>query len=334
MKASNNTPFFTIIIPTRNRPELFKLALDSVLTQSFQSKEIVVVNDGTDPGFMEAYKVIERKYVNYSVQFRYQIKRPNGHGQSYSINTGAYVGCGKYLCFLDDDDFWIDKEHLQRAFNSITASTKVVDVYYTNQDAYFSDGRKNANNTWIEDLAFKLDKLKPDMFGSYLVDVPFLLSSGGFAHLNCSIIRRQLYLNIKGMDENIRYECDRDIYMRTLDAAEFILYNPKVISKHHIPDQKKKDNMSTMVSALEKYLYQIVVYEKALLLADSSDIKSFSKTGLSYVYKHISTIFAKRNDLNSAKLYACKALALNFGLKWWLHTLLLKFRAFFGGNQK
>ncbi|MCH2057589.1 MAG: glycosyltransferase [Thalassotalea sp.] len=321
--------FFTVVIPTRNRPELFKLALDSVLNQSFQDFEVVIVNDGTDPEFMEAYKALEESYCGRydNLDFRYQIKRPNGHGQSYSMNTGAYVGMGQYVCFLDDDDFWIDANHLENAHASIVNSTSIVDCFYTNQDAYFSDGSKQENNVWIEDLVPMLTNSDADPYGAYSVSQEFLLKSAGFAHLNCSIVRRELYLSIKGMDENIRYECDRDIYIRTIDAAETILYNPNVIAKHHIPDSKKADNMSTLVSSLEKKLYQIVVYEKGLMFAKHDCIRLLCQRGLSDIFKFITTEYVSQKNYSQAHIYAVKALGLRFSLKWWLYTKLLCLKA-------
>ena len=44
----SNAPFFSVIIPTRNRLELFKQAYESVLNQSFSNFEVIVVNDGSD----------------------------------------------------------------------------------------------------------------------------------------------------------------------------------------------------------------------------------------------------------------------------------------------
>jgi len=320
--TDENNVFFTVVIPTRNRPELFQLALDSVLTQSFKNIEVVVANDGTTDEFLPAYKELEKQYGD-NVHWRYQIRRPNGHGQSYSMNTGAYVGNGKYLCFLDDDDYWIDSEHLQRAHDSIINSTIEVDAYYTNQDAYFSDGSKQQDNVWVEDLADRTQQLTKDEHGSLIVDAAFLFTSGGFAHLNCTIVKRELYLAIKGMDENIRYECDRDIYIRTVDAANTILYNPAVISKHHIPDPKKSDNMSTLVSNFEKRLYQITVYEKAILLSNKDCIQQHSKIGLSDVFKHITEEYLRLKQTKNAAIYANKALALNATLKWWLYSKYL-----------
>lgn len=330
MVEQSKGPFFTIIIPTRNRPELFKLALDSVLQQSFESKEIVVVNDGSDDEYLPRYKELEKDYAEYPVKFKYQIKRPNGHGQSYSMNTGAYAGAGEYLCFLDDDDFWTDIEHLQRAYNSIINSNKKVDAYYSNQDAYFSDGTKQQNNVWIEDLAERTEGFENDAFGSCIVDAEFLFSSGGFAHLNCTIVRRTLYLSIKGMDENIRYECDRDIYIRVVDAAQHILYNPKIISKHHIPDPKKSDNMSTLVSTFEKRLYQVNVYEKAILLAKKASIVRHSKMGLANIFKHIAQEYMNMQQPSNAVVFAKKALALKCTFKWWLYCKYLSLKAYLG----
>ena len=330
MHSDNANIFFTVVIPTRNKPELFKLALDSVLSQSFKNIEVVVVNDGTADDLLPAYKALEESYGS-NIDFRYQVRRPNGHGQSYSMNTGAYVGSGKYLCFLDDDDYWIDTEHLQRAYSSIVSSNSEVDAYYTNQAAFFLDNTKQNGNVWIEDLTEKTNGLEKDDSGAFKVTAEFLLTTRGFAHLNCSIIKRELYLTIKGMDENIRYECDRDIYLRTIDASETILYNPAVVSRHNIPDPKKSDNMSTLVSIFEKRLYQITVYEKAIMLSKKQCIRLHSKAGLSDIFKHITEEYIRLKQIKNAASYAKRATASNFTGKWWLFSkylsLLARFKA-------
>ncbi|GMM68923.1 glycosyltransferase family A protein [Alteromonas sp. MTD1] len=314
---ATSTPFFTVIIPTRNRPELFTLALESVLAQTFKDKEIIVINDGSEPELLVHYRELEAKYCDDRIKFRYQISRPWGHGQSYSMNTGALVGSGKYLAFLDDDDYWTDSEHLNKAYEEIIKAGDDVDAYYTNQRAFFSDGTLKEENVWIEDLRCKL---KNSSLETCEVDASFLLSSNGFAHLNCTIIKRQLYLDMKGMDEGIRYDCDRDLYIRTLDKAKKMLFCPRFVSKHHIPDKSKKGNMSTVISSFEKYLYQISVYEKALLLCVKPEVKAHSRIALSNIFKHISDIYSSEKQYNLARVYAQKALALNPTLKWWCFT--------------
>ena len=297
-----------------------------MLAQSFKDVEIIVVNDGSDKQSLQAYKEFEKEAPE-NVTFRYQIKRPNGHGQSYSMNTGALVSNGEYLCFLDDDDEWIDTEHLTRAYKSITQCSRTVDAYYTNQKAVFVDGSEKSGPIWLDDLPHLLPQKANDAQGSIEVSIPELLKSHGFAHLNCSIIRRELYLGIKGMDENIRWECDRDLYLRTLNSAKCILYNPSFIARHLIPDTSKKDNMTTMVNMLEKRLYQVTVYQKGMLLIDNSAIQAYCKASLGFIYQHITNELISTKRTTEAATYAHKALACRFSFKWLLFTYWLKTKA-------
>ena len=51
---------------------------------------------------LKEYRALDEHYSE--VKFHYLAHRPNGHGQSYSMNVGAAHASGEYLCFLDDDD--------------------------------------------------------------------------------------------------------------------------------------------------------------------------------------------------------------------------------------
>jgi glycosyltransferase involved in cell wall biosynthesis len=90
-------PQFSVIIPTFNRVELLKRALDSVFCQRFKEFEIIVVDDGSTDG--------TRKYLQdlgAAVKFCTQ---PNS-GPSGARNAGARQARGEYLAFLDSDDLW------------------------------------------------------------------------------------------------------------------------------------------------------------------------------------------------------------------------------------
>ncbi|WP_165312838.1 glycosyltransferase family 2 protein [Vibrio ziniensis] len=325
---------FSVVIPTRNRPQLFKMALDSVLSQEFDSYEIIVVNDGSTKEFLEGYNSIKSKHgSDGKVRFYELIHRPLGHGQSYSMNYGVSMASGKYVCFLDDDDYWTDPQHLSRASKSILNSSKEVDVYYTNQSAYYSDGSRKEQDVWIEDLRDQISDKTADNQGSCLVDIPFLLKSKGFAHLNCTIIKKDLYQVIGGMDENIRYECDRDFYIRTIDNAAVIFYNPAVVSKHNIPDVKKKDNMSTLVSFAEKLIYQMRVYDKGISLSNNRLIIDHCTTGKMYILKKMAEGFYNQEKFKEGLIYSRQALGMRFTLKWLLFTSYLYFKCLTGMSK-
>lgn len=319
-------PFFSVVIPTRNRPALFNQALVSVLRQSFRDIEIVVVNDGSAEEFLPCYKVLE-EHSDPRVRWYHQPRRPNGHGPSYSINTGAHAARGRYLCILDDDDSWAAVDHLARAWDVIRLADEPVDVYYSNQRAYLADGTALQKPMWLAVLAARLQASKAGTHGTHRVDAAFLLGCNGFPHLNCTIIRRDLYLGIGGMDEGIRYECEVDLYLRTLAAARHIVYNPAFVASHNIPDAIVKSSVSTAVTSLQKLLSQISVYHKNLARVPPVPVRNACQRNLSMLYKGLAEHFSNKNEFAVAATYARVGLACHWTLKWQLYCLYLSLRA-------
>lgn len=327
MQDNMTNPFFSIVIPTRNRPELFLIALQSILEQSFTDIEIIVVNDGTSDEFIPGYHHLNLAQYN-NVTFVSLIQRPKGHGQSYSMNHGASIATGRYLCFLDDDDNWTDSDHLSRAHELILKSDSDNDLYFAHQKAFYSDGSPQLENVWIEDLIDKREVTNSD----YSVSVPFLLSSKGFAHLNCSIYRREFYYQIEGMDENIRYECDRDIYMRAIDQANIILMSDSFVAKHNIPNQKDTSNMSTLVSSAEKYLFQLQVFNKAIAHSKQIQVIKFAMKSKMYILKKLSEEYQQRGFYTQALSFGKQALAIQFSSKWALYVGYMQMKCLFSTN--
>ena len=321
MASNDKSPFFSIIISTRDRPEIFQNALRSVSEQSFSDKEIIIVIDGSSETNMKAYREIENQIGD--VAFFRLLHRENGHGQSYSMNYGAQQSCGRFLCFLDDDDHWTDHSYLENLHKTLTASARPVDVHYSNQKAVYSDGKQQYADVWIEDLIPKVRAEDENYSNSYFVDVDFLLSSSGFAHLNCSVFERNFYNSIGGMDESIRYENDRDIYIRSIDRANVILFSTRYISLHNIPDADKRSNMSTVSSAIEKKLYQMRVYDKGISLGRHKSIVRFCCKAKIYELKKAAEILAKCHEYTAAVHYAKAALLNGFNFRWLAYTLYL-----------
>ena len=93
----------SVVIPTHNRPKLLKRAIISVLAQTYQDFEIVVVDDGLE---QRASKVIASFNDN---RIKYiQHKKEKGGGAAR--NTGIKNSRGEYIAFLDDDDEWLSEK--------------------------------------------------------------------------------------------------------------------------------------------------------------------------------------------------------------------------------
>jgi len=96
--------FFSIIIPTYNRPGLVRRALKSVYVQSFKNYEVLVINDGSNAD----YSSVEQE-ASHLEKLRYFYKENSG--PSTTRNHGIDNAKGKFICFLDDDDEYLE-DHL------------------------------------------------------------------------------------------------------------------------------------------------------------------------------------------------------------------------------
>lgn len=94
-------PLFSIIVPTFNRPQLLQRAIRSIFKQTFESWEIIVINDGST----EFYHLEELEHP----QVRYYSKENTGLASTR--NYGITRAIGEYVCFLDDDDEYM-QNHL------------------------------------------------------------------------------------------------------------------------------------------------------------------------------------------------------------------------------
>lgn len=320
MPNSASSVFFSVIIPTRNRPELFKIALDSVLAQSFKEIEVIVVNDGTSDEFLPAYKAMENDY-DERVNFISLIQRSRGHGHCFARNQGVDRARGQFICFLDDDDWWTDNNFLARAHENLVKEN--ADFYFANQQAVLSDGTE-IHNVWVEDLPDTLSATDPRKNQTIIeVSVKEALGAKGFPHQNCWAIKKSLYEHIDGMDENLRYEPDRDIYLRALDSATKILFDKTFVALHNVPDKNKSNNASTKTNIKQKLLFQLRTAEKGILFSQKEEIIDFCTQRKGYLLKRLVEVLVNEQNFKLANLYAREALGFSFTAKWWLYTKYL-----------
>lgn len=325
-------PKFSIILATRDRPGLFSEALESVMGQTCQDFDIVVVNDGSAPDHQDVYERIyaaARERIGDRFRSHRLIRRPRGHGQSYSINYGVDQASGDYVCFLDDDDFWTDRDHLARASAALAAHGDV-GSYMANQRAFMGD-QQVSGPVWLETLEGELlaRGKRPNAQGIFSIDLDDLMRTQGFCHMNCLIVSKPLFKTIGGMDEGIRWECDRDLFLRLIDRAGSMIFSPAFISHHRVPDPTKSQNMTTAISMLEKRLLQIRVLDKAALFATHAQIHSHARKHKAYALKKIAEESAGSQNWRTAASYAKEALAIQPTTKWMLFTLYCGMRAMF-----
>lgn len=95
----------SVIIPTFDRPNFLDDALESLTNQSFKDFEVIVINNGE----VKISDLIERFSGRISIRlYDSEIKGNVSHAK----NIGLKAASGKYVAYLDDDD-WYHPEHLQ-----------------------------------------------------------------------------------------------------------------------------------------------------------------------------------------------------------------------------
>lgn len=100
----------SIIIPTYNNAEFLPRALKSVINQTYKNIEILIINDGSTDDTIE----IINKFEDYRIKL---YNKTNG-GVSLARNYGIKKANGKYLMFVDSDD-WIEKDMVEICYNTL-----------------------------------------------------------------------------------------------------------------------------------------------------------------------------------------------------------------------
>ena len=141
-----NEPLVSVIIPTYNRAHLIGETLDSVLAQTYQNWECIIVDDGSSDNTDE----VVGEYVKKDSRFKYY-HRPEEHlpGGNGARNYGFKMSQGKYVNWFDSDDLMHIKK-LKIQVNSIQKKNFKIHVA---QSSFFSQIPKdNYDDLWSTNL--------------------------------------------------------------------------------------------------------------------------------------------------------------------------------------
>lgn len=147
----------SVIIPTYNRANIIKRSIESVLTQSYQDFEIIIVDDlSTD----DTSRVIQE----FNDSRIYYLKNEKRMGANGARNAGIQCAHGDYIAFQDSDDIWRnDKLEKQMC---MFQKRKELDIVYSRYIRHCADGKamlvpeeKYAQNLLQEEISHTLASL-------------------------------------------------------------------------------------------------------------------------------------------------------------------------------
>lgn len=228
-------PDFSIIIPTHNRASKIGRAIESVLAQSVNNWELIIVDDGSTDGTRDSIDgYLNKKEVIYTYQ--------EHAGASAARNTGIEFSSGDYLIFLDSDD---------KLDPSLLRELKAGN--YNDYEMIFWHIKKIFNDRALTWKATKLGKMYNGIEASFL--------AGSVCY------RKKLIEDVGGFDPELHFSENYELGMR-ISQREInkTLVIPKILMYYYV--SKKDLNPSQLANKLTSLKHLLQKHRK-LYLQDS-----------------------------------------------------------------
>lgn len=259
-KQNNQSPLISVVLPVYNGEKTIQLCVDSMLAQDFKDFELVIVNDGSKDNSLEIIKQEYAKFFNVKIY-----SKANG-GESSARNYGVDMAEGKWITFIDQDDF-VDSNYL----------SSFMQKEALREDTFYVVGEKEG---------FSIDSLKPqyNIYASGETNETMLqlLSNNGTTWGKLFLRERLIENNIR-YNENVFYGGDKLFTMQYAAFINRVIYNEKAFPYNYVnnfnPSKFMKDFEKEMINFLEieinlkksfssRFQYQwLVVHLKLLVLS-------------------------------------------------------------------
>lgn len=199
-----NVPAVSVVIAAYNHGRFIKQTITSVLEQTFQDFEVIVLDDGsTDNTRAEVASVPDAR-----IRYFYQ---PNSGLPAIGRNKGMAMAQGRYIALLDGDDYW-KNDKLEKCIGVLDSMPDTGLVCHNEAVVY--EGKVLRNTSY--------GPYEKDMYGR-------LLFGGNCLHTSAIVMRRQVFF-----DEGLRFSEDKDLF--TVEDYEYWLKLSRAIKFFFIPD--------------------------------------------------------------------------------------------------
>ncbi len=223
-------PKVSVIIPTHNRAEFLRAAVISVLNQTFQNFEIIIVDDASQ----DQTAAVIRSFTDRRIKY---IRHETSRGQGATRNAGLRCALGEYIALLDDDDEWMPQK-LEKQVAVLDRSPSNVGMVYTGVC------RIDVFTNRV------INRVIPRKRGSVFRDLCEKNWIGGCSSV---VLRRGCFQKIGLFDESLAAQADYDLWLRI--AREFdieCIREPLVLYAVH--GDRISTNYESVIQGMEAQL--------------------------------------------------------------------------------
>lgn len=242
----------SVIMPVFNREDTLKYAVDSVLEQSYSNLELIIINDGSEDGFVKILENIKDPRV---ILLQNNVRK----GVSYARNQGLKCANGDYIAYLDSDNRW-DSRYLAAMIGGFIELPDA-EVIYSGQ------------------FLFKGQQKYPFAvrYGSFNRS---LLENRNYIDINSLCHTRDLYNRIGGYDESLVRLVDYDLIMRMAEEAQ--MYSIPVLLSYYY-----YDNAPNTITNIPGYVHYLeIVRDKRVKRAEDKQKTRINKLNSDKILKH------------------------------------------------
>lgn len=259
-------PLVSVIIPAFNREATIARCIDSVLTQTHEPIEVIIVDDGSTD---QTVKVVQTYGERVTL-----ICQPNG-GPSSARNTGAARAKGEIISFLDSDDTW-KPDKLARQVMLMVKGGKRVPCCICNADIISPDGSSKTS--------FDISQVDSELDEGYWIN-PALVIATRFLLFNQVVsVRRDVFDSIGGFNESMRLLEDHDLAFRLALKGPWGFIKDVLVEKYNDSDgigvvamQDPCIHLSAWLNALNGFLEQPMIQGSDLKHRININLKDGSK---------------------------------------------------------
>ena len=199
-----------VVIAFHNGSRWIERALDSVMGQTVAANEVIVVDDGSSKDEAQFLASLKQKY-------KFEIVTQENGGQASARNNGVSSAKSEYVCFLDQDDYYLPKHNqilLENAdFEDKTFGFSYGDLWRANES-----GQILAHSSINEKTQHPHKSLKT-LVGENMYIVP-----------SATLINRNAFLAVGGFDPQLRGYEDDDLFLRFFLAGYSNRFTPEAVT--------------------------------------------------------------------------------------------------------
>lgn len=238
----------SVILPTYNREEMLPRSIDSILEQTFQDFELIVVDDASTD---DTTAVIDQ-YDDPRIQF---VSHEENRGGGAARNTGIDRAEGEYIAFLDSDDEWKPSK-LQRQIERLESSSEAWIAAYCDYRVRMQGLTEHFKNALKHVIGSVTKSTQGTEGGEELIPEVLMmrLSAGAGSTL---LVNAQAVDEIDGFDESFERHQDLEFLIRLLHAGKLAYVDEDLVTLHDTGAPSLEDVKKSKGKYLSKFEKEI-----------------------------------------------------------------------------